>query len=556
MATVRARLAAAYALALGGTTLVLAATVWTARGAAGDRELQRYVAEEAEVATRLLTQASGPGLPLTEAEDRRARPQVVARVALLLDALPNIVFVLDSTDRIVYRSTDARLLGSGQAESIVDASALLSPTVSGKLDIVRDTTGASGVYLRSRHLPVQEEVLVVRRDAPRELAPIRRIVVATPTRSATEARRELFTSMLAVIPIVLMAAGGVGWWLAGRSVRPLERVIDEMEAITDGRSLHRRLAAGESAPEDGDELRRLTTTLNAMIGRLESSFGALRRFTADASHELKTPLTVLRATVERAMSVPSQSGEQLIALEEALQEVTRMAALVDSLLTLARFDEGRFDLHREPVALAPLMQDVLETATILGEDAGLTIQLAALEPATVLGDETRLRQLFLNLVTNAIKYTPRGGLVELALRRGAGLVNGGEGVQLTVRDTGMGIAAADLPYIFDRFWRADRSRSRRGAGGSLVERGGFGLGLAISQWIAQAHGGTIAVTSRLTRGTTFTVTLPVEPEEALSSERASDESAIRSTAPAAEGREVSSMRDVIRVESSARVIES
>ncbi len=511
MATVRARLASAYALALGGTIVVLAGTLWTARGAAGDRELQRYVTEEAEVATRLLRQAAGPGLPLTEVTDRPIGPQVVSRVALLLDALPNIVIVLDSADRMVYRSTDARLLDVGEADRIVDASTLLSPTVSGKLDVERDTTGAAGAYLRARGLPAQEEVLVVRRDAPRDLTPIRRIVVGTPTRSAIDARRELFTSMLAVMPLVLVASGGVGWWLAGRGVRPLERVIDEMEAITDGRSLHRRLAAGEAAPEDGDELTRLTTTLNAMIGRLESSFGALRRFTADASHELKTPLTVLRATVERAMSAPPQSSEQMVALEEALQEVTRMAALVDSLLTLARFDEGRFDLHREPVALEPLVHDVLETATILGEDAGLTIELAALEPATVLGDATRLRQLFLNLITNAIKYTPRGGLVELALRRGAGLANGAEGVQLTVRDTGIGIAAADLPYIFDRFWRADRARSRRSALGTALgatERGGFGLGLAISQWIAQAHGGTIAVTSRLTRGTTFTVTLP------------------------------------------------
>ncbi|HEY0779596.1 MAG TPA: HAMP domain-containing sensor histidine kinase [Gemmatirosa sp.] len=517
MATVRARLASAYALALSGTIVVLAATLWAARGAAGDRELQRYVTEEAEVATRLLRQASGPGLPLTEVVDHQ--PQVVSRVALLLDALPNIVVVLDSAERIVYRSTDARLLDFGQAERIIDASTQLSPTLSGKLDVTRDTSGASGAYLRARGLPQQEEVLVVRRDATRDLAPIRRIVVGTPTRSAIDARRELFTPLLAVMPLVLIASGGFGWWLAGRSVRPLERVIDEMEAITDGRSLHRRLAAGEAAPEDGDELTRLTTTLNAMIGRLESSFGALRRFTADASHELKTPLTVLRATVERAMSAPPQSGEQLVALEEALQEVTRMAALVDSLLTLARFDEGRFDLHREPVALEPLVYDVLETATILGEDAGLTIRLAALEPATVLGDETRLRQLFLNLVTNAIKYTPRGGLVELALRRGAGLVNGADGVQLTVRDTGIGIAAADLPYIFDRFWRADRARSRRTAAGTalgVTERGGFGLGLAISQWIAQAHGGTIAVASRLTRGTTFTVTLPTEPTREIS----------------------------------------
>jgi signal transduction histidine kinase len=248
---------------------------------------------------------------------------------------------------------------------------------------------------------------------------------------------------------------------------------------------------------------RLAVTLNEMIGRLETSFGGLRRFTADASHELKTPLTVLRADVERAMSVPSGSPDQMVALEEALQETTRMANLVDSLLTLARFDEGRFDLHREPVDLDALTRDVFETALILGEAGRLTITLSACEPVTVLGDGARLRQLFLNLVTNAIKYTPTGGTVELTLHRAD------DSIAFVVRDTGIGIAAADLPYIFDRFWRADRARSRRANVDGLVERGGFGLGLAISQWIAQAHGGTLSVASRLTRGSTFTVTLPL-----------------------------------------------
>lgn len=544
MSTVRARLAAAYALALGATVVVFAGTLWTARGAAGDRELQRYVTQEADVTTRLLLAQARPGVRgggLFETRDARIGPLVAPRITALLDALPNVVLVLDSADRVVYQSVDARLLRVGEADELVRISKnRLSPTVSARTVITRDTVGAMGAYLRSRGLSGEEEVLVVRRDAPSGVAPVSRVIVATSTRYADAARNELFTTMLLVAPFVLAASGGVGWWLAGRSVRPLERVIDEMEAITDGRSLHRRLATGEDEEGRGDEITRLTTTLNAMIGRLDTSFGALRRFTADASHELKTPLTVLRATVERAMSTPPHSGEQLVALEEALQEVTRMAALVDSLLTLARFDEGRFDLHREPVALGPLVQDVLETATILGEDAGLYVRLAAFEPATVLGDETRLRQLFLNLVTNAIKYTPRGGLVELALRRGAEGAGGEEDVvQLTVRDTGIGIAAADLPYIFDRFWRADRARSRRGAGGGL-ERGGFGLGLAISQWIAQAHGGSIAVTSRLTRGSAFTVTLPVASLAALSGGAGADgaEDAAAEVAAADERRSV------------------
>lgn len=172
-----------------------------------------------------------------------------------------------------------------------------------------------------------------------------------------------------------------------------------------------------------------------------------------------------------------------------------MTGLVESLLTLARADEGRFDLVREPVELEPLIRDVAETAQILGEEAGVTVRLPHVEAARVYGDRERLRQLFLNLVTNAVKYTPRGGNVEISLetRHDEAIV--------TVRDDGIGIAAADLPFIFDRFWRADPARTRATGGGS-------GLGLAISQWVAHAHDGRIEVSSRLGRGSTFVVILP------------------------------------------------
>ena len=519
MASIRARAAAAYAAALAGSLALFGGTLWLARGAAGDRELQRYVLEEAEVVERLLVRAGGPGLALTEVRDPIVGPLVVDRVRLLLDVLPNIVLVTDTAGRIVYGSPEARVLTVGGAFVVDTQTARLTPTRAAKLPITRDTTGAAGAYVRARGLPRSEQVLAVRRVLRPELAPLRSVVVATPTRSARRAQQELLAAAAAIAPVVLVLSAAAAWWIAGRAVRPLGRMVTELEAITDGRSLHRRLAIGGLAPGEGDagapdELSRLAATLNAMIGRLETSFGALRRFTADASHELKTPLTVMRATVERAMGAPPHSAEQFEALEEALQETTRMAALVDSLLTLARFDEGRFDLHREPVALDALVRDVGETAHLLGEAGGLEIVVTGLEPVAVQGDPTRLRQLFLNLVTNAIKYTPPGGRVELALRRAEGLGDGPGAVTFSVRDTGIGIAAADLPYIFDRFWRADRARSRRvasgaGAADGAGERGGFGLGLAISQWIAQAHGGHIAVASRLTRGTTFTVTLPL-----------------------------------------------
>src|SRR5262249_8776467 len=156
----------------------------------------------------------------------------------------------------------------------------------------------------------------------------------------------------------------------------------------------------------------------------------------------------MRADVERAMHPATNRAERLVALEEALQETARMSDLVDSLLTLARGDEGRFDIHRLAVEVEPLMREVYETAVILGEDAGLTLSMPTLEGGVVMGDRARLRQLLLNLVTNAIKYTPRGGRVELSATR-----RGHDEILIVVRDTGIGIAASDLPHVFDRFWR-------------------------------------------------------------------------------------------------------
>jgi two-component system OmpR family sensor kinase len=291
----------------------------------------------------------------------------------------------------------------------------------------------------------------------------------------------------------------VGFLLVGRTLGPVEEIIDEIEAITDGRSLHRRLAP----PESHDELARLTTTLNQMLERLEKNFTALRRFTADASHELKTPLTVLRSGIERSLTHPKASPEMLETLEETLVEVNRMAELVDSLLTLARADEGRAPLHLDDVDFRALLTELQETAGLLGEQAQVEVSVTVpSDPVRMRADRSRLRQLCMNLLTNAVKYTPTDGHVDVE----AEVVD--DRVVLRVRDTGIGIAPGDLPHIFDRFWRADAARSRTGT------RPGAGLGLAISKWIAEAHGGTIEVQSRPGRGTTFTVTLPrdLQPE--------------------------------------------
>ncbi|HEV8454656.1 MAG TPA: HAMP domain-containing sensor histidine kinase, partial [Gemmatimonadales bacterium] len=279
----------------------------------------------------------------------------------------------------------------------------------------------------------------------------------------------------------------------GTSMRPVEGIMDEVDAISDGRSLHRRLAV----PLSGDEMARLALTVNGMLARLEQSFASLHRFTADASHELKTPLMVLRAGVERALVHPGVPSEILQSLDETLAQINQMTEMVENLLTLARADEGRAPLAVEECDLRDLVADVAETAGILGEEAGVSaVHTMPETPVRLAVDRHRLREMLLNMVTNAIKYTPRGGAVALSLEEKD------DAVLFTVRDTGIGIAAGDLPHIFERFWRADPARSRTG------DRPGIGLGLAITKWIVEAHGGSITVQSRPGRGPMFTVRLP------------------------------------------------
>ena len=479
MATIRSRVTAAYALALFGTMLAFAGALWTARRASALLDVQTRVETWTNIAHLVLTQAGTQINPVVvDTTGAQREPELRPPLRARLDAIPEYLVVADSS-RALYMSVAVRRL---PAEDLDELLAAVMRVPEDSVAIVRLST---------------DKLLLVARFEDGEAGSVRRVVAGSSVSSIAFIGSEQFGVFLLIAPLVVLLSVIVAHMITGRALRPVDEIIGEVSALTDGRSLHRRLPQAEG----DDELARLSATLNAMIARLEQSFSGLRRFTADASHELKTPLTVLRADIERAMSAGPRSTEGLVALEEALQETARMADLVESLLTLARADEGRFDLHREPVALIPLVIDVAETAQILGEEAGLKVSATPLEEATVLGDALRLRQLFLNLVTNAVKYTSRGGRVDLSL------VRRGDMVEFAVRDTGFGIAGADLPYVFDRFWRADRARSR------TSERGGVGLGLAISQYIAHAHGGSITVASRLGRGSTFTVSLPTCGEE-------------------------------------------
>lgn len=475
ISSIRSKLTWAYSWALLATLLIFSAAILLARRATTTREMTTTASVYADLAMGILREASNAQENLIVRPT--PEPELAPKYQNRLGLIPGYLVVLDSDGRRVYQSPLVGTMSPTEDSSFADAATSLSESSSATVTLAA------------------EDVTLVKRRDPDPRYSVFTVVAGVGSAAFDAALRELFASLFLVLPLVIGFSIFSAYSISRRAVEPIERIRTEVEAITDGRSLHRRLAVEAG----GEELDRLTLTLNDMIGRLETSFGALRRFTADASHELKTPLAVLRADVERAMHATPQGNEQLVALEEALVETTRMADLVESLLTLARADEGRFDLHREVVDLEPLARDVFETANILGEDAELTVRMPEVQPVTVLGDRIRLRQLFLNLVTNAIKYTPRHGEVELQL------THDDAHAIFSVRDTGVGIAAADLPYVFERFWRADRARSRS------AERSGFGLGLAIAQWIAQAHGGTLTAQSRLHRGSTFTVTLPLAP---------------------------------------------
>jgi heavy metal sensor kinase len=293
------------------------------------------------------------------------------------------------------------------------------------------------------------------------------------------------------ISTVLALAGGLGYFLARKALDPIDRLRCLTEEITAER-LDRRLPVGPAQ----DELDRLAATINAMIERLEGSFNEIRRFTADASHELRTPLTAIRTEAEVALLKPMDLKDYQHLLGSILEECDRLTHLTDQLLNLAREDSG---VHAPPqsVDLVGLVRGVSDTMHPVAEAKGVDFEAQTNGPVRISGDETRLRQVFYNLLDNAIKYTPAGGTVRLTVEAK------NEDAIVVVADSGIGIPPEHLPRVFDRFYRADRARSRA--------EGGTGLGLSIARTIVNAHGGQIRLDSAPAHGTTCTVTFPREP---------------------------------------------
>jgi two-component system, OmpR family, sensor kinase len=344
---------------------------------------------------------------------------------------------------------------------------------------VWSTVTVNGTHLRVITKPIMVEGRVVGS-----------VQAAASLTSIEAAMDRLLKIMLGGGAIALLTSLLVGDWLARRVLRPVGAIVSAAQSITAADDLERRI------PYEGkqmDELGLMVAAFNETLERLERLFTSQRRFVGDVSHELRTPLTAIQGNLDLIRLY----GNDPKMIETIDGEVKRMTRLVGDLLLLAQADSGQSTFQNEHIEIDRLLLDVYNEALLISGGKH-TVKLGQFDQAAILGSSDRLKQLFLNLITNAIKYTPTGGQITLSIVRKQDRVN------ILLADTGMGIPPEDIPFIFDRFYRVDKARSRAA--------GGTGLGLSIVKWIVDVHHGTIQVKSVVDRGTTFTVSLPLAPE--------------------------------------------
>jgi heavy metal sensor kinase len=374
--------------------------------------------------------------------------------------------------RILYQSGDMR-------DPFVSMSKVPLPSNQRWFNTFHRETAATGqrivLYTVPYHAPNGSVIFV---ETGATIEPILRVL------------RSLLLILFITTPIILLVAAIGGYLLMSRPLRPVVVLTEQAERVG-------RKELGERLPviPTGDELERLSLALNRMIERLEAALAHNHRFSADASHELRTPLTIIRGELESLIQMPSLPGAVMDGVGSALEESNRMAKIVHSLMTISRLDCGGEHMELASVDLVDLVAATLDNMSLLAEEKHITLHFR-LGPATyVTGDSMRLKQIVVNLVDNAIKYTPDGGDI------GVFVTAEEQKAVLTVTDTGIGIPAASLPLVFDRFYRADQARSR--------ESGGTGLGLSIVKAICSVHGGTASVESTEGKGTTFRIELPL-----------------------------------------------
>lgn len=336
------------------------------------------------------------------------------------------------------------------------------------------------------------------------------IQVASSLEEVEDTLNTLLIILMITVPSILMTASLGGLFLANKALKPVDRVTQTARMIT-SKNLNQRIQTLKVK----DEISRLVDTFNEMISRLDHSFRQIKQFTADASHELKTPLTILKGEVEVTLRKKRMPHEYEQILVSNLEEINRMSKIVEDLLLLSKADIGEIRLNREKIPLNRFLQGLTEQMKILAQPKKIRIEISNhQEEIYVFGDPLRMRELFINLIENGIKYTEEGGSVLITLTKEAAppvLPLGPADrrplyfAKVIVADTGMGIAEDDQEKIFNRFFRVDKARSR--------EQGGSGLGLSICKWIVEAHQGNITVKSEPGKGSSFIVKLPLSHQE-------------------------------------------
>ena len=335
--------------------------------------------------------------------------------------------------------------------------------------------GKSGARAGARHLSFRDRTFVV--------------LAVEPLDSIVRGLQVLRQTFWLAMPLLLAIAGIGGYLLTRRGLAPLGSMVEQTRTIT-GQNLETRLEIGKAA----EELTTLAASFNELLSRLDQSFASMRRFVQDASHELRTPLAVIRGEADVALSHERSTAEYKESLAVIQEESRRLSRLVDDLLNLARADAGHVQLHVEQLYVSDLLSECCRSVQPLATARNIELECHSGEDVAVRGDEELLRRMVMNLLDNAIRYTPPGGCVSATIEAH------GSDVRIRVADTGVGIAPDATGRVFERFYRADKARNR--------QQGGFGLGLAIVKWIAESHHGAVDLTSQPGQGSTFTVRLP------------------------------------------------
>ncbi len=378
--------------------------------------------------------------------------------------------IMDRSGRIGAKMSDI------EAQTLPTSFSTLERATQG--ETVYETIGTGKPRLRMVTVPILEN---------KKVTSI--VQVGTSLEDFDETMKRLLIILLIGIPSSIIAAIAAGYYMAKKALKPVDQIRRAAVKISSS-NLEEHIDVGRRK----DELGRLAHTFNDMIDRLKDAFQRINQFSIDVSHELKTPLTILKGETEVALRKPRDPSAYQQLLTSNLEEINQMARIIDDLLLLAKADTGETHLKSDEVDLKDLILDVYSDMSILAEKKNIELTVGELHETRLSGDELKLRRMLWNVVENGIKYTQPGGKVAIS----SAPENGS--IRINVRDTGVGISDKDLKYVFDRFYRAGGSRNRES---------GSGLGLSISKWIAEAHKGTIEVESVASSGTVFSIKLPL-----------------------------------------------